>query len=84
MSLAFSATMMTGMLVFPLIMRGMIEASTTRSPSTPCTRRAWSTTASRSVPNKVVYFAVGLHLAAGCKFLAAKHIERGLRYQFPR
>ena len=38
MSAAFSATITTAALVLPPTMRGNTDASTTRNPSTPCTR----------------------------------------------
>ncbi len=48
MSAAFSASMMVGALRFPLVIEGMIEASTTRKASTPITRVSGSTTAAGS------------------------------------
>ncbi|MGY3294943.1 NADP-dependent 3-hydroxy acid dehydrogenase YdfG [Bradyrhizobium sp. LM3.6] len=50
MSAAFSPIMIVGALVLPPISVGMIEASTTRRPSTPCTFNAGLTTAIASVP----------------------------------
>src|SRR6516164_1320650 len=49
-SAAFSAIMMTGALVLPEVIVGMIEASTTRKPVSPCTRNSSLTTAPGSWP----------------------------------
>src|SRR3954447_1785260 len=49
MSAAFSPIMMLGALVLPPIRVGMIEASTTRKPSTPYTFSFGSTTAMESL-----------------------------------
>ena len=51
---AFSAIMIVAALVLPDTMRGMIDASTTRRPDTPFTRRRWSTTARSSGPMRHV------------------------------
>jgi len=53
-SAARSATMIVGAFVLPPGMIGMIEASTTRSPSMPCTRSCESTTARSSAPMRHV------------------------------
>src|SRR6056297_1247549 len=47
---AFSPIMIAAALVFPVTMRGMIEASATRNPSIPWTRRRGTTTESSSTP----------------------------------
>jgi hypothetical protein len=40
MSAAFSAIMITGALVLPEVIVGIIDASTTRKPASPCTRNS--------------------------------------------
>jgi hypothetical protein len=49
-----SPIIMAGALVFPPVMLGMIDASATRSPSTPRTRGSGSTNARSSVPIRQV------------------------------
>ena len=49
-SAAFSAIMIVGAFRLPVVIAGMIELSTTRSPSMPCTLACGSTTAIGSVP----------------------------------
>jgi hypothetical protein len=58
MSAAFSPIMMVGALVLPPISVGMIEASTTRKPSTPWTFSFGSTTAIAS-PTPILQVPTG-------------------------
>ncbi len=51
---ACSPIIIAGAFVLPPVMLGMIEASATRSPSMPRTRRSGSTTARSSVPIRQV------------------------------
>lgn len=50
MSAAFSAIMIVGAFVLPLMSVGMMEASTTRRASSPRTHNRGSTTAASSIP----------------------------------
>jgi hypothetical protein len=50
MSAAFSAIIITGALVLPEVIVGMIEASTTRKLASPCTCNSSFTTALGSWP----------------------------------
>ena len=54
-SAAFSAIMMVGALRLPVVIDGMIEESTTRSPSTPITRVSGSTTAMRIAARPILH-----------------------------
>ena len=56
---SLSAIMMVGALRLPLTTFGMIEASTTRRRSTPCTRPASSTTAIGSVARPILQVQEG-------------------------
>jgi hypothetical protein len=50
MSAAFSAIMITGAFVLPEVILGVIDASTTRKPASPCTSNSSLTTAIGSWP----------------------------------
>lgn len=64
MSAAFSAIMMVVRLVLALVMTGMIEASTTRSPSMPITRHCGSTTDSGSFARPILQLPMGCPMGA--------------------
>jgi hypothetical protein len=56
---ARSATAMTAALVLPLTTFGIIDASKTRKPSTPRTRRSGSSTASGSSSRPILQVPTG-------------------------
>jgi len=63
-----AAIIWAGAFVGPVMIRGITDASATRKPEVPCTRRIGSTTASLSTPI--------LHVPTGCPKLAeASHGE---------
>ena len=94
MSEPFSAIMMTGEFVLPLVMVGMTEASTTRSPLRPRTRRRSSNdrqivgthlTGADGVENgrcdvagRGRQFVVALELDARLEFLGRESLESGV------
>ena len=56
---AFSAIIMTGAHVFPLMRCGITLASTTLRPSTPLTRKSGSTTLDTSSAEPILQVATG-------------------------
>src|SRR6478736_2524029 len=91
MSAAFSAIIITGALILPLIRSGITEASMTRNRSTPRTRRCGSTTALSSSSRPILHQphagAQRLPLAFGRHEVLADADRRagvgGRQHQFP-
>src|SRR5471030_3103860 len=90
--------MIVGALRLPVVISGMIDASTTRRPCMPCTRPSPSTTAMSSVPiararrveggfgvfaYELVQLLVSLHVDARADFTTAVRIQSGLLHDLP-
>jgi hypothetical protein len=87
MSAAFSAIIITGALVLPEVIVGMIDASTTRRLASPCTRNSSFTTALGSWPILRADHVIGRmavlpreaqQLVIGLAPVARVHLERAI------
>ena len=85
---AFSAIITQAALVLPLVMVGITEASATRRPSMPCTRRVGSTTAAAShpilqVPTGCQPVEAALRMKRKITGLAPSAADQLLRHDWP-